>query len=243
MEANPYESPNESGSTLSNQVDRRARDKLAALIRRFLNREIGAFDFDKGLFDDLPDSTDTAVEHVRFAAWHHYDDCRDHLVNLSKPEWDYFQRLLLLLESDRVIEETKMRHWSWSQLLAVAAFGAAAYTTSQRGWGPHLWIIAGVLGIVSWIISSSRRNQDTIPYDPLLVPFDSFADLKAAYNTAPTFNKTRCARDLERRSIRSPREEWRIRVLGVPIWLAFSPFALAIQAFPATETRVRVSAP
>ena len=110
--------PNE--STLptppSEHVDRAQRDGLANTIRQFLREQSTAFEFDEAL-DDYRSSTDPTVRFVTNAAWLHYDDCDDHIVTLSKREWDYFQRLLLLLESDGQIAMTSTRRWSWTQLI------------------------------------------------------------------------------------------------------------------------------
>ena len=72
------------------------RESLSALIQAFLAGEITAFEFDERL-DPYRDSNDPVIRHVVEAVWYHYDDCHDHLVCLSKSQWDYFQRLLLVL--------------------------------------------------------------------------------------------------------------------------------------------------
>ena len=41
--------------------------------------------------------------------WFHYDDCRDHNIVATEQEWDYFNRLLFLLESDAEGEFVKTR--------------------------------------------------------------------------------------------------------------------------------------
>jgi len=52
--------------------------------------------------------------------WFHYDDLKDHKVIAAKAEWDYFNRLLLLLESDAELEEIKSGHkWHACQAIAV----------------------------------------------------------------------------------------------------------------------------
>jgi hypothetical protein len=83
-------------------VNRDDRNRLAELIRRYLDEDIMAFDFDEAL-DEFRESADDAVRFVSDALWYHYDDCDDHLVVLSKQEWNYFQRLLLLLESNSTV--------------------------------------------------------------------------------------------------------------------------------------------
>jgi hypothetical protein len=48
---------------------------------------------------------DETVKHVADLLWYHYDDLEDHKVVASKAEWDFFQRLLLILKSDADLVE------------------------------------------------------------------------------------------------------------------------------------------
>ena len=80
------------------------RDALATVVRQFLDGEIGSFKFDD-ILDDYRDSRDSAVRFVSLALWYHYDDLEDHKVVASKEEWDFFQRLLLILRSDADLVE------------------------------------------------------------------------------------------------------------------------------------------
>lgn len=83
-------------------VDRDDRNDLAALIRRYLDEQIKAFDLDDSL-ERFRDSNDSAVRFFSSTMWDHYDDCDDHLVVATKPLWNYFQRLLLLLDSNSTV--------------------------------------------------------------------------------------------------------------------------------------------
>ncbi|TWU30305.1 hypothetical protein [Bythopirellula polymerisocia] len=64
-------------------IVREARNGLAALIRRYLNEQLTAFEFDDAL-DEFHESSDDAVRFVADSVWYHYDDCDDHLVVLNK---------------------------------------------------------------------------------------------------------------------------------------------------------------
>jgi hypothetical protein len=97
-------------------IDRAARDKVIATFEAYLDDRITAFEFDDRLQDI--DSEDRTVNEVVHAAWFHYDDCKDHKVHLSKPEWDYFQRLLLILRSDAELSSSEKRRWSWDHAIA-----------------------------------------------------------------------------------------------------------------------------
>jgi hypothetical protein len=221
---------------------REQRDELAGVIRSFLDEQITAFKFDE-LLDEFRESTDETIRYVTGAAWYHYDDCDDHFVTLSKPEWDYFQRLLLLLESDNQIEITTKRRWHWSQVVALAALAGFLWLAVQVGWGSQLLIAAIPFGVVSISISYLRaRTGRDGPYDAVLSPFASFAELKSTFDSVTTFRKTRYPRTLERRRIRSPLLNFAYQLQFFAGWLMFSPVPLLVQTLPVTETRTRIKA-
>ncbi len=99
-------------------TDNLSRHELAGLIRRFLASEIKAFQFDEEL-DRFHESSDPIIRHVVHSVWHYYDDCVDHLVCLDKPQWDYLQRLLLMLDANCCIETECKRQWSPKQLVVL----------------------------------------------------------------------------------------------------------------------------
>lgn len=221
---------------------REQRDELAGLIRSFLGEQITAFKFDE-LLDAFRNSPDETVRYVTGAAWYHYDDCDDHFVTLSKPEWDYFQRLLLLLESDNTIEITTTRRWHWSQIAASAALIGFLWLAIKIGWGSQLLIVAIPFGVVSISISCLRaRGRRDGPYDAILSPFASFAELKSTFDSVTTFRKTHYPRTLERRRIRSPLMNLAYQLQFFAVWLVFSPVPLLVQTFPLRETRTRIKA-
>ena len=51
------------------------------------------------------------------ALWCHYDDCTDHKVVLSKPAWDYFHRLMLLVKSDAEVQFASTTRKFWRKFL------------------------------------------------------------------------------------------------------------------------------
>ncbi len=225
---------------LCKSVDREQRDGLVEIIERFLNEESTAFEFDEAL-DDYRGSDDATVKYVAEAVWYHYDDCEDHLVTMSKPEWDYFQRLLLLLKSEGEIVTDSKRNWSWTQLAAVASLLVFLWFIWQFGWGYHLLAFSIPLGIVSITITFVRQKSQTRgPYDYILSPFPTFSDLSATYRSVVSFSKKRYPGKLVDRKIRS-----RVAEFGVPLqfyasWLMLAPIPLFFQAFPTTETTVSV---
>lgn len=220
--------------------DRAERDLLAATIRRYIDHELSAFAFDDALqrFHACPDPT------VRFVArtmWYHYDDCRDHLAMLSKPEWDYFQRLLLLLSSNHQVESNTVRRWSWSQIPAITSLAGFAWCAIHFGWGPQFMVLSIPFGVISIAISlCTRPSRRVNPYDQVLTPFSSFGELFEARRAVPGFSKKQCPRGMPPRRIRSRVAEFAMRLQLYAVWLILSPIPLLFQAFPTTETQTRV---
>ena len=243
MDPNPYDSPTADTDTdVVVVVDRAQRGALADAIRGFLAEEFTAFEFDDAL-DAFRDSADPTVEFVTGTVWYHYDDCTDHKVALSKPEWDYFQRLLLLLESDRQVAVARERRWSWTQPVAWACLAGFCACIGLFGWGEHLLAFSIPFGVVSMLISVVRsRMRSKDPYGPIITPFATFTDLSAVYQLATTFTKIRYPGKLAKRRIRSRVAEFGVRLQLYATWLMLSPIPLLVQSLPMTETRTRVEA-
>lgn len=224
-------------------LDRAARTELAATIRRFLDEQITNFAFDEALLEQFVGSSDPTVRFVASEAWFYYDDYVEHLAALSKPAWDYFQRLLLVLESDRQVVVTRQRHWSWTQGLAAAALVEFAMVVGKFGWGRHLLVFSIPFGLRSVLIwRTNARNRRPGAYDEILTPFASFTELSATYWSTPGFAKQRCPRTIASRRAGSRLAEFGMKLkLGV-MWLIFAPVPLLFQTLPRTETRTRVLA-
>lgn len=238
---NPYEPPR--GESASYETDAvPSRGSLTSLIQSFLDSEITAFQFDE-LLDPFRDSDDPIVQHVAEAVWYHYDDCDDHLVCLSKQEWDYFQRLLLVLNSNCRLEKKTDREWSTRQVIAALALSVFACCAQQTGWGDHLFVLAMPFGVISIALSLWHVNDESHvnPYWPIIFPFASLADLSTAYRCS-SFRKTRYPKQLSGRTIRSPMMSAFWRLHAYTMWLIFSPLPLACQMLPETRTVTRVLA-
>ncbi|MEZ6109913.1 MAG: hypothetical protein R3C99_02680 [Pirellulaceae bacterium] len=239
MTPNPYEPPTSAVELRSDIVDRTQRDEFAESIRRFLDESITAFEFDE-LVDNYRDSQDSAVRFVAQAVWYHYDDCDDHLVSLSKPEWDYFQRLLLLLESNSRVQSRNSRRWSVSQLVALCSLLGFAWIAFHIGWSSGLLLAAMPFGIISIGIARLQRPVATHgPYDQLVFPFKTLSDLRATYH-AVKFRKTRFPQHIQSRIVRSPFMCGVYQLQFYLAWLMLSPLALVSQLLPATETHTEV---
>jgi hypothetical protein len=85
---------------------------MSKAIRDYMAERIGAFELADSLHSTARATHDATVKFVHNLMWFHYDDCKDHKVVASKQEWDYFNRLLLLLESEAEVDFVRTRN-SW----------------------------------------------------------------------------------------------------------------------------------
>ncbi|MAX36757.1 MAG: hypothetical protein CME33_09360 [Gimesia sp.] len=219
-----------------------SRESLAELIQSFLASDITAFVFDEKL-DAYRESDDPVIRHVVDAVWYYYDDCDDHLVCFSKQEWDYFQRLLLVLSSDCRVEAKSQRRWSGKQLIAALSLCTFAYFAIQSGWGQHLLILSIPFGVISIAISFWHSHDASLPdpYAPIIFPFATFSDLAIAYRSSG-FRKTPYPKHIGTRTIRSPFMTAFGQFYTYTMWLILAPFPLLFQAFPTTQTETRIRA-
>lgn len=138
-------------------VDRKSRNALIAAINRYLDGETTAFKFDDEIFS-IDSEDDPTISYVVTQLWLFYDDLKDHKVKLSKEAWDYFQRLVLILQSDAQIEVIKRRQWDYGQFVALIALLLCGYAAYWLGWGIQLLVLLIPCGIVSIAISSWRKK-------------------------------------------------------------------------------------
>lgn len=222
-------------------VDRENRDALVNAINRYLDGQTTAFQFDGEIFGIK--SNDPTVSHVVHALWFFYDDCKDHKVHLSKEAWDYFQRLVLLLESDGQVELSRRPRWDFSQLVALAALLLFLYAAHWLGFGMQLLALAIPFGVVSIVISWWRRRTAERTADPkaiILAPCSSLSELIALRRSVVGFGKRKYPPGMKPFKIRSPLEETAIWLRLYASWLFFSPLILLFQTLPTTETESRV---
>ena len=223
-----------------NAIDRIARDQLTDLINSYLNEQITAFTLDERL-EPFRDSDDTAVRFVSRTMWYHYDDCDDHLVVASKPEWNYFQRLLLLLASNSTVIEQHRRQWSWTQLIATMLLSGCLSTIYVTGFGWHLLFYFVPFGLASIVLSLFRfPRHERRPYDMIVSPFATVQDLHIAYNGAIGFKKRQCPEQVASRLIRSPSMSRFHFLKSLVIWAIYAPLPLLGQCFPIRHDSARV---
>lgn len=118
--------------------------------------------------DQIRDLTeDTTVRFVSAELWDRYGEAK----GLSKKDGDYFQRLLLLLESDSEIDCTCQRKWSLRQVVAGIAVPGLVSCVAWVGFG---WQILGVflvfepvsmsLAYWDWLTRSAAQGAEDCHY-------------------------------------------------------------------------------
>lgn len=223
-------------------VDRERRAQLIAAINRFLDEQTSAFDFDEEIHRIGDATTDQTVRDVVDALWLHYDDLSDHKVALCKLEWDYFQRLILLLKSDARLQVQKQHYWSLTQLAAAGALAAFLWCVALTGIGQHLLLVAIPFGLISVLISHVRRRlaPDLSQLEVALLPFASISQLLAIRRKVAEFSKRRYPTHLACRRIRSRLGEFAVALQTYSCWLLLSPLVLIFQMLPTTRSTSRV---
>lgn len=230
-------------------IDRTARDRLASAIEEFLDDEISAFKFDDRINAVADETDDETVREVTHLLWHHYDDVIDHKVKLCQAEWDYFQRLLLLLRSDASLQSERPdasargeqpRRWTGRQTIALAGIAVFVVGLLLLGFGWQLLLVTIPLGVLSiwlshWLPGEYETDNDYVR----LTPYSSIAEMLAVHRTVPAFRKRRYPEAIMSRRIRSPLAEGFMKLLAGALWLVFSPVVLIFQALPQANSTIQ----
>jgi hypothetical protein len=220
------------------------RDDLVEVINRYLNEELTAFKLDEALSEIGVRTKDETVKQVVDLFWCHYDDVEDHKVVASKEEWDYFQRLLLILKSDaEIVQETGTRKWTARQAVAAVCLAWFGLAVTKTGFGYHLLVVTIPLGIVSMLLSHWRSRDEArrLHDQTALLPFGSVSELLSLRRKVRNFVKARYPARLGSRQIRGPVSTAAIWLHFGAVWLIFSPVALAFQMMRYPEHRWNVA--
>jgi hypothetical protein len=176
--------------------------------------------------------------------WYHYDDFKDHMIVASKVEWDYFNRLLLLLESDGEIEVVKSgRYWHPLQAVAGVLLLAFIFIAVRAGWGEHLFVYALLFGPPSMVLAWLKDRQWRRTHNPIkasLTPFLSMSSLLSARRRVVGFERLRYPNAFVDRRIRTPMSDMLLRVPGLMLWCLFPPLVLLLQTLPETASETRI---
>jgi hypothetical protein len=225
-------------------IDRKARDQMCKAIRSYLNEETTAFQLDNSLCDANIGTKDRTVTTVMRALWFH---CKDHKIAASKEEWDYFNRLLLLLESDAKMEiAKKWREWNLIQGIAALLFVGFFVIGIQVGFSYRLFAIAlpfGPPSLYLYWLNSCRLKKEISAAEIALLPFQSLGILRAVHRQVGGFVKDPYPRSVENRRIRGPIVEKLILVPWALFWCLFSPAFLFFQLLPDRKYETKVIMP
>ncbi len=225
-------------------VDRNARDRLASALQSFMDERIAAFEFNDTISKAVDSTRDDTVQEIGQALWLHYDDLKDHKIVACKEEWDYFNRLLLLLQSDAEIEcaRTWRRWWSVRQSIAALSLAGFLGVAIHVGFGAQLFLWAIPFGVLSMLLAGWRRREltKTTRLELALAPFPSVGNLMRIRRRVPEFSRKRYPIDLQGRVIRNA---WEYRFMMAPaaiMWPMWAPIVLLFQALPRRATEIRI---
>jgi hypothetical protein len=222
-------------------VDREARDKVAGALRAYMAEEIGASEFDDRISEvhDSKTGDRTAVS-VVVELWGYYDDLKDHKIVADKQDWDCFNRLLLVLESDAEFEETRgSLRWGPVQAVAAVSLAVFAFTLARIGFRHELYWWTGALGLL-WLLLQKVEGSGLSRQEETTFPFESVQILMRVRRSVPAFERRRYPGHLRRRSIRGPIASaamWIPWVAALP-WL--SPLLLLAEAWPTRDRRAAI---
>ena len=216
-------------------VIREDRDRLIEIINEYLHEKITAFEFDDKLWQ-LGDSKDETVVQVRKCLWYYYDDIQDHKVVASKQDWDYFQRILLLLQTNSEFEKMSWR-WHSSELIALLLF---CISISIFIFTKNIYV--GIcFNVIFWpfsyLIAKSRLAYKSINLHPFqekarFFPYKSFKQLLSHRRAIPCFKKKQYPSELNKRTIRGKFLEMNVAFIWYIIWVVFCPVVLLFQIMP-----------
>ena len=213
---------------------------MATTIRSFMDGTTTAFEFDETLTEVSNSTTDRTVRFIREALWYHYDDCVDHKIVAAKIEWDYFNRMLLLLDSESKVVTTESPH-RWGPLQASATLLLTLFVSiaARVGFGIDLVLYAIPFGPPSILLSWVKRRRLVDGTDAALTPFPSFGALRAVRQQVKGFARFPYLTAMTSRQIRSPFADKLLHGITLIQWCLFSPVVLFFQALPARETGTR----
>jgi len=222
-------------------IDRQSRDIILEALRKYMNEEISAFEFDDILYEI--NSADKTVQEVISLLWHYYDDCKDHKIVADKETWDLFNRILLLLESDGELQICKKKRiWSIRNLIAGISLIPFIYIITRTGLGEHLFIFSIPFGIVSMLLSFFNAKSK-FSLDATIAPFPSFTSLRLIRSIVPKFRKIRYPKELSKRRIRNAIWGNIIFIPSHALWLILGPVGLFFQIFPDREIETKIKIP
>jgi len=222
-------------------VDRNNRDKLIIEIQNFINDKIDSFEFDENIFEIQSNSEDETIKYVVNSLWYYYDDLKEHKIAIEKEGWDFIQRLILILTSDKEIIEKKERKYTIRQALSLSFLIIFIVSYFYVGYTIKLLYISMGLGIFSmalswWKVKSEINNL--IKWE--LYPFSNIPELSILRREQKSFQKQHYDKKLKKRKIRSYFAHNLLLIHSRLSWLVFSPLVLLYQSLPETNSTIEI---
>lgn len=224
-------------------INRKDRDSITYTIQLYLDEKIDTFEFDELLQDIRADSKDETVLYVIDTLWY-YDDLKDHKILFTKGQWDYVQRLLLILSSDKEIFVKEERKFTIRQILSIVLVAIFVLAYFYLGFTFELLLVSMGLGVPSMIMSEWRTNaeyrEDANHIKEELYPFSNLLELSSFRRDQKLFKKSYYNKVLEKREIRDKYVNGIMHIYYRLSWLVWSPLVLLYQSFPEVNTKISV---
>ena len=227
-------------------VDRSARDQMVVAIRSYMDESINSSSFDEKLSEITLSTKDEIVLVAGNSLWYTYDDYIEHDIGASKDQWDFFNRLLLLLESDCEFETSQCKRiWTYRQCIAAACLACYAGIASITGIGLHLFLYSVPFGLISILINWLEEREANIQnrLEKHIVPFNSIGEMLTVRSRIPSFTKLKYPKEMKKIKVRG----WADHVtIGLPFWagyLFFAPIPLLMQVLPERKWDMSIRTP
>ena len=222
-------------------VDRDARDALIVATRSFMAGEIRSHEFDDRIEDAVMDTKDETARDVHLMLWGTYDDVSNHYIRVGKDGWDFYHRILLLLQSDAHVVNLPTEYVG-DRLRWVAAASLVLYVAAflTLGFSAVTFVIIAMLAALSFVISTIRSKRDEDPRIAAMTPFQSISEIYNVRKQVSNFTKQpypeRVRWGLYKRSWMEI-EIWPpiSFCICAPFWCALLPLILLAQCLPKRE--------
>lgn len=229
-------------------IDRGARDQMAEAIRSYLDGGLTSFQLDDTLGEIADNTEDKTVHCVETVLWFHYDDVKEHKIVATKEQWDFFQRIILLLKSDSEYTLDKIKlHWRWWNLVGLFLSAGFIVTCAKFGIGFEwkLWLIAlpftifgYIFKYIECILRKQSRNADEL-YNSALYPFPSFGVLRSIRLSIPHFCKKQYPAFLRNKHIRSHSLQFLFKIFSASMLVVLEPLILIALMVPENESETK----
>ena len=215
------------------------RRELADLFARYLDGTLADYG-DTTAWKQLHKSDNPTIANGYQILLDQIEDTMFDAELLEKSEWDYLERVRLAVLSDAKIVKRKSFHFGWRNLLSGVGFFSFVMIAAHYGVGYHLLPVTASFALVIFAFTKVLPKKDsTSPYQSILSPFDSFADLKLAHRNAVSFKKHRYKKRTAEESSLAGKCFW--IVIASCAMAVLSPVILLVLIFPDTEPKYHVT--